>query len=94
MKSAFIVAAFTFSIAGAIMNKKQINTTYFWVQQGDSVHKIDTYNEGNCLPHPNTYCSYWTTTNFPFNSMSDTLFQALKSNGYFIGHDFNYRYLE
>lgn len=89
-----MIATFTISMAGVAMNQKQIDTTYFWVQQGDSAFKINSYDEGNCLPHPGTFCSYWTTTNFQFNSMPDALFEALKSNGYFTGHDFDYRYFE
>jgi hypothetical protein len=67
--------------------------TRIWVRTMDSAYLITNYDLAHCIPAPSMYCSYWTTTNFGFQSMSDSMFNALLINGYFTGHDFNRRYV-
>jgi len=79
-------------LSAAKRSNTQGRDLHIWVSMEDSAYEIATYDLAHCIPYPNKYCSYWTNTNFGFRSMSDSLFQALKANGYFTAHDFNKRY--
>lgn len=88
-----IVVAALFSIMASHGNITNDRDTHIWIQTQDSAREIYFYDISNCVPRPNTYCSYWTTTDFGVHTMSDSLFQELITAGLFTGHDFNRRYL-
>lgn len=67
--------------------------THIWIRDNTSATEIFNYTPAKCIPYPNTYCTYWTTVNYPFHTMSDSLFQALYNDGYFTGHNVDKRYI-
>jgi len=89
----YIGMAVMLGITVANANRNINRSTHIWIRVGDSAVEIDNYTILRCIPNLNTYCTYWTTTNFPFRSMQDSVFQALLNVGYFTPHDFNRRYI-
>lgn len=89
----YLSIAITISFVLVQRDKNKSNDTHIWVLNQDSAFEISLYNIARCKADPNKYCSYWTTMSFPFHSMPINLFQALLSDGYFTGHDYNRSYV-
>jgi hypothetical protein len=89
----FIVVA---TLIGMTASQRKIvndRDVHIWIRTLDSAKELTYYNISYCIPRPNSYCSYWTTTDFGFYTMSDSLFQEMLAAGLFIGHDYNRKYL-
>jgi hypothetical protein len=93
MKKVLLLLIVTFSGLLGARHSSGARDVHIWIRDDTSATEIFTYTPAKCIPYPSNYCTYWTTVNYPFHTMSDSLFQALYNVGNFTGHDFNKRYI-
>ena len=89
----YFIIAVLLGLTSAKANQVLNDNIHTWILVDDSAVEINDYLISKCVHNTNTYCSYWTTTNFGVHSMPDNVFKVLVEAGYFNGQDYNRKYI-